>query len=115
LLALPGEGKRLAILGLMAELGPDSDRLHRQTGRRLFQIGLDVLLAVGQEAWSLAAGFAAVGGEAYKVATKQEAVDWVTQNAGPGDSLLVKGSRVAAMEEVVTQLKRTLSSAEEKL
>ncbi len=34
LLALPGAGRAVALLGWMAELGPDSDAIHAQTGPR---------------------------------------------------------------------------------
>ncbi|MBE0566658.1 MAG: UDP-N-acetylmuramoyl-tripeptide--D-alanyl-D-alanine ligase, partial [Krumholzibacteria bacterium] len=39
LLALPGPGRAVAVLGWMAELGPDSDAIHRQTGRELAAVG----------------------------------------------------------------------------
>ena len=54
----------------------------------------------------IAAGFAAAGGRAYMCASAAEAVQWAERHTGPGDRILVKGSRSAAMDEVVALLEQ---------
>ncbi len=105
LLALAG-GQAVALLGTMAELGPQSSGIHRQTGQELYSDGLDVLVAVGEAAHPLAAGFTAAGGRAYMCASAAAAVQWVERHTGPGDRILIKGSRSAAMDEVVALLEQ---------
>jgi UDP-N-acetylmuramoyl-tripeptide--D-alanyl-D-alanine ligase len=50
-------GERVAVLGCMRELGPQAERLHRQTGAGLKALGLDRVLVYGTEAQALAQGF----------------------------------------------------------
>ena len=47
LVGLAGQGRAVAVLGHMAELGPDSDGIHRETRTSSWPHGLDVLVAVG--------------------------------------------------------------------
>src|SRR5205807_9027423 len=42
--------RRIAILGTMAELGPDGERYHREIGERAGELGIDVLVTVGEPA-----------------------------------------------------------------
>jgi UDP-N-acetylmuramoyl-tripeptide--D-alanyl-D-alanine ligase len=108
LVSLPGNGRALAVLGVMAELGDDSATLHRQTGERLAAAGLHGLLAVGAGAEGLAAGFAAtLPGHGLWVAAKSEATGWLLEQARPGDRVLVKGSRSAGMEDVLAAWRRS--------
>jgi UDP-N-acetylmuramoyl-tripeptide--D-alanyl-D-alanine ligase len=87
LAALPGE-RKLALLGLMAELGDQSESEHRRIARLAQEVGIDV---VGYET--------GLYGEAY-VTGVEEAVA-LLGTMGPGDAALVKGSRVARLEDVV--------------
>jgi len=104
LLALPGTGRAVALLGWMAELGPDSDAIHAQTGRELAALGLDELVTVGETAAPLAAGFDAAGGRAHHCDALAAAADHLARSTAPGDRILVKGSRSAAMERVLPLL-----------
>ena len=98
IVTLHGTGRKLAVLGRMAELGPTADRLHRETGAALAELGIDDLLAVGDGAAALAAGF---GTDARICATCAEALEWLRENTGAGDAILVKGSRSAGMDQLV--------------
>jgi UDP-N-acetylmuramoyl-tripeptide--D-alanyl-D-alanine ligase len=91
--------RRLAVLGTMAELGPDSDEFHREIGEEAAKLGIDVLITVGREALSYEAGF---DGEAYAAPTPEEAGALLEELAQPGDRVLVKGSRSAGLERVLT-------------
>lgn len=99
---LPGEGRVIAVVGRMAELGPRSEALHEETGRALHGLGVDLLLAVGDGAAGLAQGFAAAGGDARHCADPVTAAATLTDLARPGDRVLFKGSRSTGMERVLT-------------
>jgi len=90
--------RRIAILGTMAELGPEAPRYHREIGERADELGIDVLVTVGEPALAIAEGF---GGERYAVATPEEARAILEELAGPGDRVLVKGSRSVGLERVL--------------
>lgn len=97
-------GRAIAVLGEMRELGADSDALHRRLGRRAAEYGVQILVAVGPQAESIAAGArqAAPSGLAIHVcpdATAAAAV--VVQSWKPGDTILVKGSRGPDTDEAV--------------
>jgi UDP-N-acetylmuramoyl-tripeptide--D-alanyl-D-alanine ligase len=87
LAALPGE-RKLAVLGLMAELGDQSESEHRRIALVAEELGIEV---VGYET--------ALYGEAH-VTGVDEAVA-LLRTMGPGDAALVKGSRVVRLEDVV--------------
>ncbi len=106
LVALPATGRRIAVLGFMAELGPDSDDIHLRTGQRLAYAGIDLLVTVGPQARRLAEGFASAGGKVRSLPNQTEAAAWLGEQTNPGDAVLVKGSRAAGMEVVVTELKK---------
>jgi len=87
LAALPG-GRKLAVLGLMAELGGQSQSEHRRIARMAEELGIEVV-GYGTRLY----------GEA-QVTGVDEAVAML-RTLGPGDAALVKGSRVTRLEDVV--------------
>jgi UDP-N-acetylmuramoyl-tripeptide--D-alanyl-D-alanine ligase len=90
--------RRIAVLGTMAELGPDGERFHRELGAHADRLGVDVLVTVGEAALPFGAGF---DGEKYAVGTPEEARALVEELARPGDRVLIKGSRSAGLERVL--------------
>lgn len=84
---LPGR-RKVAILGLMAELGEESEREHHRIAAVAEELGIEV---VGYRTDLY--GTAEVGGLEDAVA--------LLRALGPGDAALVKGSRVARLDEVV--------------
>jgi UDP-N-acetylmuramoyl-tripeptide--D-alanyl-D-alanine ligase len=97
LAASPAE-RRIAVLGGMAELGPESDRYHREIGAHAARGGIDVLVAVGPDALGYADDF---DGETHPVATPEEAGALLEELAQPGDRVLIKGSRSVGLERVL--------------
>jgi UDP-N-acetylmuramoyl-tripeptide--D-alanyl-D-alanine ligase len=89
-----GAHRRLAVLGEMAELGPDGPAYHAEIGELVRSIGVQVI-AVGELA-------RAYGGE--WVATAGEAADRLRAELRPGDVVLVKGSRSVGLEVVAENL-----------
>lgn len=98
------EGRRIAILGDMYELGEESDRLHFGVGVFARSCGIDEVIAIGPQAKQIAEG--AAGGETKTAcfATKEAFLKHRAQHIGPGDLVLVKASRGMHMEEIVAQL-----------
>ena len=92
-------GRRLAVLGTMAELGEGSEAFHRDIGEEAAALGIDVLMTVGEPALPYAEGFQ---GESYAVGTPEEAGALLEEIAQPGDRVLVKGSRSAGLERVIS-------------
>ena len=60
-LQLEGEGRSVAVFGGMAELGADSEALHRRLGEQVVQAGNDRLVCVGADAAAIAAGALGAG------------------------------------------------------
>lgn len=89
-LASVDAGRRVAVLGLMAELA-DPAAAHREIARRAGELGIE-LIAVGTDLY----GIAPVGVD--------EAVASLEGRLGADTVVLVKGSRVAGLERVVTRL-----------
>jgi len=90
--------RRIAVLGTMAELGRDGERFHREIGRHADELGVDVLVTVGESALPFGDDF---DGEKHAVASPEEARAILEELARPGDRVLIKGSRSAGLERVV--------------
>lgn len=91
-------GRRIAVLGTMAELGPDAARLHEQAGREARAAGADRLLALGPNAEDYCRGF----GEGSRVCPgHDETIRELLPELSAPVTVLVKGSRSSAMETVV--------------
>jgi UDP-N-acetylmuramoyl-tripeptide--D-alanyl-D-alanine ligase len=88
-------GRKVAVLGEMAELGPTAPAYHREVGELVRALGIDSVLAVGELA-------RAYGGEFARDA--EEAVEKVGDVVRPGDVVLVKGSRAVGLEVVAEAL-----------
>jgi UDP-N-acetylmuramoyl-tripeptide--D-alanyl-D-alanine ligase len=97
LAACPAE-RRVAVLGTMAELGGASGDYHREIGEHAADLGIDVLVTVGDEALPYAEGFA---GDTRSGRTPEEAAALLEELAIPGDRVLVKGSRSVGLERVL--------------
>ncbi len=102
LAAMPCEGRRIAVLGRMGELGAESEPGHRRVGKIAAELGIDCVIDVGA-APSFIAEEATRGGVArvLRPASATEAVLALREVAKPGDIVLVKGSRSAKMERIV--------------
>jgi len=95
-LASTGSGRRIAVLGEMAELGPGAPDFHREIGECSRELGIAILIGVG----ALARDYA----PDELVATPLEAAELLAAQLEPGDTVLVKGSRSAGLEAVAEAL-----------
>jgi UDP-N-acetylmuramoyl-tripeptide--D-alanyl-D-alanine ligase len=87
--------RRVGVLGEMAELGGYSDEAHREVAQSIAEIGVDVLISVGERARVYGGRYA---GDA------DEALTLVRDELAPGDCVLVKGARVLGLERVADAL-----------
>jgi UDP-N-acetylmuramoyl-tripeptide--D-alanyl-D-alanine ligase len=101
LVALDDARRRVVVLGEMLELGDQSEALHRQVGRDLASAGVEVVVAVGSGAAPLASGAEDSGVTAFRFDEQPAAIRWLIENLRPGDAVLFKASRGAALEHVV--------------
>ena len=101
LVGLAGGRRTVAMLGAMAELGPDAPRYHREVGETVARAGVDVLVAVGP----LARGYLDPRiPVAEWVETVPEGIELLRSLLRDGDCVLVKGSRALGMERVAEAL-----------
>ena len=96
-LAAMARGRRgIAVLGYMAELGEYERAGHEEVGRLAAELGVDLLVAVGDPAESIHDGAVAVvswGGKSVRVSEQEDAVALLRGELRAGDVVLVKGSR----------------------
>ena len=96
-----GPRRRVAVLGEMAELGPQAPAYHHEVAEAVRVAGVDELIAVG----TLARDYlAATNGRGRWVATADEAAAALRGMVRPGDVVLVKGSRAVGLEVVAENL-----------
>jgi UDP-N-acetylmuramoyl-tripeptide--D-alanyl-D-alanine ligase len=97
-------GRRIAVLGTMAELGSAAKRSHQALGKYLASLEIDILVTVNQEAEPIAEAAIANGfpsNMAYHYADGEAAAANVPTLLQPNDIMLVKGSQVSRLEKVV--------------
>jgi UDP-N-acetylmuramoyl-tripeptide--D-alanyl-D-alanine ligase len=99
-----GRGRRtVAVLGYLAELGDHERAGHEEVGRLAAELGVDLLVVVGEPAAPICAGAAAVaswGGKSVLVTDQPAAVALLRDELRPGDVVLVKGSRYRTWDVV---------------
>jgi UDP-N-acetylmuramoyl-tripeptide--D-alanyl-D-alanine ligase len=103
LAATAGEGRRVAVLGDMLELGPEEARFHAEIGAHAATLGVELLVAVGPRSRELADAFGDAG-EAVLAEDAQDAARLVPGLVAHGDTVLVKASRGVGLERVVEAL-----------
>ncbi len=95
-------GRKIAVLGFMGELGTHEESEHRLLGERVVEMGIDTLVTVGERASLINEGAASLTGENLNFKDHGAAAEYLRSHATAGDLLLVKGSRAAGMEQVIT-------------
>lgn len=98
---LPVQGRRIALLGDMLELGDATETGHRQTGEWAAGAGVDLLIAYGSLSTAMAEAAKAKEVSVIHCQTAQEVVQCLQQNVHPGDALLAKASHAMGLEDVL--------------
>ena len=129
LMATPveGGGRRIAVLGDMAELGSEAERGHREVGEHAFEKGVDVMIAIGElsmnalQGWkekALEAGHSVkkaceqplifideeTGRAAEHFDKKETVIEGILDHVHEGDCILLKASRFMALEKIVEHI-----------
>jgi UDP-N-acetylmuramoyl-tripeptide--D-alanyl-D-alanine ligase len=102
------QGRRLAVLGDMLELGPSSEKLHLQAGKQARKAGLRVLAGLGNFAPELCRGFGGPS-RAFPPGAQAEAASWLAEQLKDGDWILFKGSHGMQVQKVFQSLKESLA------
>ncbi|HEX6875260.1 MAG TPA: UDP-N-acetylmuramoyl-tripeptide--D-alanyl-D-alanine ligase [Nocardioidaceae bacterium] len=103
-----GPGTRtIAVLGEMRELGDASLEEHDAVGRLAVRLDISQLVVVGEAARPMHLGASLEGSwadESVFMEDKDQALAWLREHVEPGDVVLVKASRAAALETVAEAL-----------
>jgi UDP-N-acetylmuramoyl-tripeptide--D-alanyl-D-alanine ligase len=100
------EGRKVAVLGDMLELGPYAEQGHKMVGVRAAEV-VDELVAVGPLAGRIAEAARSAGMRSEQVSEFLElppAIQFLQEHLREGDVVLVKGSRGMQMDHIVTAL-----------
>jgi UDP-N-acetylmuramyl pentapeptide synthase len=100
---MKGEARGIAVLGDMLELGIRSVESHREVGRLVRELGIEVLLTYGTAARAIAeeATNGEAGTEVHVGKSHDQVAAKLQQIARGKDWILVKGSRGMQMEKIV--------------
>lgn len=101
------DGKRIAIIGNMLELGKYSKKAHEEVGQLIAKSNISVLFTVGKMAGYVAKGAIKNGlskNRVFITRNKQEITRKMLNMIEKGDLVLIKGSRAMKMEEIVKRL-----------
>jgi len=103
---LPCKGRRVAVLGDMAELGAHSESAHAAVGRRAAELGVEQLIAVGKMAGTMAQAARGAGlSRVIELADADAATAAIKSFLKPGDTVLLKASRASRLERIAQALR----------
>ena len=98
--------RKIAILGDMLELGEKSDFYHREIGKEVAKLSVDILITLGEGGRIIAHSFLENGAKkdqafSFEKTEKKYLTKKLWNLVRPGDFVLLKGSREMQMEEVL--------------
>jgi UDP-N-acetylmuramoyl-tripeptide--D-alanyl-D-alanine ligase len=113
---LRGNDRSIVVLGDMFELGSHSEEYHRALGEKAAASGADRVYATGAFAETVAAGAREKGMTVQQTVSgsREEILVEIKHRLSPGDWVLVKGSRAAGMEKIVSDLTAWAGGEKEK-
>ncbi len=104
LAALAVEGRRIAVLGEMLELGAHAEDGYTAVGEAVASGGIDVLVAVGDALGPLVDAATIPSLIVHRVDDADDAVALLLREVRSGDAVLVKASRAVGLEQVAEAL-----------
>ena len=101
------QGRKIAILGDMLELGNFSEQLHKKVGYEVAINKIDILICIGEEAKNIA--IEAIEQKMdkdniYQFNNKEEAINFIKNILKSGDSILVKASNSMRFDEITNKI-----------
>lgn len=117
-LKIKAESKRIAVLGDMLELGPETENAHREVGFKLVELGIDFLITVGEAAKIIARAAIEAGYDENKIAKfadSSSAGKFLQEKISTGDIILLKGSQGVRIEKAVKEVMAEPEKASEYL
>jgi UDP-N-acetylmuramoyl-tripeptide--D-alanyl-D-alanine ligase len=93
--------RRIVVAGEMLELGSAGEAMHRESGERMAQQGIDFVLGVRGLAAGIVEGARRAGARAEFVNTPEEAGEWLRRELKQGDAVLLKASRGVRLERAL--------------
>lgn len=104
-------GRKVFICGDMLELGEESVQLHREIGKTVAHLNIDLLWTVGERASEIAKAAKLSGMHDKKVASFKDVADITVSEIHElreNDTVLIKGSRSMHMENIVEKFREFL-------
>lgn len=100
------DGRKIAVLGDMGELGADERKLHFAVGEHFVQKGIDMLCCTGELSTEIVNGAVSVSPDTqvHYYETKEELIKALKEVCKEGDTILVKASHFMNFQEIVKVL-----------
>lgn len=106
------QGRKIAILGDMLELGEWSEQTHREVGEFVASNNIEYLITVGKNSKNISLAAKENGmssSDVFSFDTNEEVVEFISEFLCCGDTVLVKGSRGMNMEKISEYIKKAES------
>ncbi|MBQ7412027.1 MAG: UDP-N-acetylmuramoyl-tripeptide--D-alanyl-D-alanine ligase [Clostridia bacterium] len=97
--------RSIALLGDMLEMGENSAYFHKKIGEFSRKIGIYNVISIGEFSSQICEGF----GGGIMLKSNQEAINYIAENLGNGDILLLKASRGMYFEKILEGLKEKIN------
>lgn len=103
---MKGQGRRVAVLGDMLELGDGSAQMHEEVGGKAGEV-VDLLIGVGAFAQAVCRGAASKlkSEQLVQLPDADAAISYLLEQQRPGDRILVKGSRGVKLDRLADALR----------
>lgn len=100
------EGRKIAVLGDMGELGADEKALHFSVGEHFTEKGIDMLFCTGELSAEIVKAVEQVSPDTsvYYFETKEVLIQTLKEMCAEGDTILVKASHFMNFQEIVKEL-----------
>lgn len=98
------EGRKIAVLGTMKELGEASKEAHREVGQYAKAKGIEKLFTLGEFNKEFEEGFGEAGCDCFT--SIEDLIDTLKKEVTIGDVVLVKASRSMKFENIVKELQK---------
>jgi len=102
------DGRKIAVLGDIKELGEYSEEIHRNIGKLIVKDNIDILITIGNDSVyineeALKSGFNKE--KTYHFNNKEEAINLINEIKEKGDNYLIKASNSMKFKEIVEKIK----------